>query len=245
VTKCLPHAALLIAAAGLASCGGGNSTRNPIQGASPGGIWRGTDSMSGLAILGLVDEVGESDFMRADNTQFIGQASTSDSAIYASGGAYAHEGNTFPDGSTHGNWSLNGTIQERQSISATTQLTTDAGTVTSGTMDLTFDTLYNQPSSTATVAGTYLDSQAQGFPIFIDTDGSIQQSELICQTGGHISIIDPSYNLYRVQLTTKCDNGSNSSGSGLATLDNSVSPVQLLVGLSGGGTAGAFIWIRQ
>jgi K+-transporting ATPase c subunit len=112
-------------------------------------------------------------------------------------------------------------------------------------MDLTFDTLYDQPSSTAAVAGMYLDSQAEGFPIFIDTDGSIQQSELICQNGGHISLIDASYNLYRIQLTSRCDNGSNSSVSGLATLDNSASPVHLLIGSSGGGAAGVSTWIRQ
>jgi hypothetical protein len=201
--------------------------------------------MSGLAVVGLVDETGDADFIRADNAQFIGQVATSDNSIYASGGAYAQYDTPFADGSTHGTWSLNGTLQERQSISASTQLTTDAGTVTSGTMDLTFDTLYDQPSSTGAVAGMYLDSQAEGFPIFIDTDGSIQQSELICQTGGHISVIDPSYNLYRIQLSTRCDNGSNSSISGLATLDNSASPPHLLIGSSGGGAAGVSTWIRQ
>jgi hypothetical protein len=44
----------------------------PIQGVSPGGIWRGTDSASGLAIMGLVDETGFGEFIRADNAQFAG-----------------------------------------------------------------------------------------------------------------------------------------------------------------------------
>lgn len=201
--------------------------------------------MSGLAVMGLVDEMGDADFIRADNSQFFGQALTSDNSIYASGGAYAAYDTTFADGSRHGTWSLTGALQERQSISATAQLTTDGGTTTSGTLDLTFDPLYDQPSSTAAVAGMYLDSQAEGFPIFIDANGSIQQSELICQNGGQISVIDASYNVYRILLTSHCDNGSSSSVSGLATLETSTTPVRLLISTVGGGSAGVSTWIRQ
>lgn len=110
-------------------------------------------------------------------------------------------------------------------------------------MDLTFDALYKEPSSLAALAGAYIDES--GTPVFIGADGSIQQSILICQTSGHISIVDPAYNMYRVQLTTRCENGSLTSGSGLAIYDKSASPPHLLLGLSGGGTAGVSTWIRE
>ena len=61
---------------------------------------------------------------------------------------------------------------------------------------------------------------------------------LICYTVGQISVIDPAYNLYRVQLTTKCDNSSaNGTENGLATLDNTTNPEVLVMGLhaTGGG----------
>lgn len=237
---------LLIASAALASCGGSSTSgRNPIQGVSPGGIWRGTDSASGLAIMGLVDETGSGDFIRADNAQFIGQVSTSGNSISMTANGYADVSKTFPDGSKHGAWSMNGTIQERQTISATTIFTTDAGTSTQGTLDLTFDALYNRPSSLATVSGEF--APVNGFPYFIGADGSISESELICETNGKISIVNATYNVYRMQLTTTCDQGGGghvtTNVSGLATLDNTVSPEGLVLGLSGD-FAYADTWFR-
>lgn len=146
----------------LAACGGGGT--DPIQGVSPGGIWRGTDSASGLAVTGLVNEGGKADFIRADGTQFTGQVSTVDSTLSASGEAFA--ATTFADGATHGQWSITGTIQERQSISAALVMTTDNGISVQGTLDLTFDPLYNRPSSFETVGGGYV-SAGGGFELFI------------------------------------------------------------------------------
>jgi hypothetical protein len=80
--------------------------------------------------MGLVDETGSADFIRADNAQFIGQDSTSGNSISMIANGYADVDKTFPDGSKHGTWSMNGTIQERQTLSATTAFTTDAGTST-------------------------------------------------------------------------------------------------------------------
>jgi hypothetical protein len=224
---------LLIAAGMLASCGGGGGS-NPVQGASPGGIWRGTDSASGLTVVGLFDETGSGNFIRADNAVFLGTVSTSQNSISVSAGGYAAFNKTFPDGSTHGVLTMNGTIQERQSISAATKFTTDAGNSTQGSLDLTFDKLYNRPSSLATVAGGYTGDLSSLFPyVKISPDGSIDAgSVLICRTGGQISLIDPAYNLYRVQLTTTCDNGSGTTESGLATLDNTMSPEALVIGLA-------------
>lgn len=236
----------LIAAATLVACGGGSTPpANPIQGVSPGGIWRGTDSASGLAITALVDETGSADFIRADDAQFVGQVFTSDNSISLMADAYAEIDKTFPDGSTRGSWSMTGTIQERQAITTRTTFVTAVGNSAQGTLDLTFDALYDRPSSLAAVAGQF--APVNGLPYLIDPDGSISQSALICETSGKISIINSAYNLYHIQLTNSCDNGSGGHNvtnvSGLATLDNTVSPERLVVGLTGDFPA-AEVWLR-
>ena len=109
---------LMIAVGALDACGGHS---NPIQGVSPGGIWRGMDSASGLSIIGLVDETGNADFIRADKAQYVGQLSTSGSSIYMTVEGYAEVGKTFADGSNHSSGTISGTLQERQSISASIQ----------------------------------------------------------------------------------------------------------------------------
>lgn len=210
----------------VAACGGGASP-NPIQGPSPGGIWRGTDSASGLAITGFVDEAGFGEFARADKAVFQGQVSTSGSnSVSVDADGYAQF--QFPDGSQHGIWMVTGTIQERNSIIASTKFTTDRGTVTEGTLHLTFDALYNQPSSLATVVGGYL--VGAGF-INIETDGQISGHEpTIGDYSGRVSVIDPTYNLYRVQLTL---NGITANG--FATFDNTVTPHLSIVGVGSTG----------
>jgi hypothetical protein len=242
--KILFHSVLLFVTAALVSCGGGSTpTPNPIQGVSPGGIWHGTDSASGLAITGLVDETGSGDFMRGDKAVFQGQVSTSGSnSISVDADGYPQSSVGFPDGSKHGIWMVTGTIQERQSISTTTKFTTDAGTSTQGTLDLTFDALYNRPSSLGTVAGAY--SVGAGF-LTIAADGSISGHEpTIGDYSGQISVIDPAYNLYRVQLTLS----GLFVGNGLATMDDTASPSRLMiVGLyaqSGGTYSWVDTWLR-
>jgi hypothetical protein len=235
--KILFNSVWLFAAVVLASCGGGGSTPNSIQGPSPGGIWHGTDSASGLFITGLVDTTGFGEFMRADNAVFQGQVSTSDSnSISMDADGFLQSPVGFPDGSRHGIWTVSGTIQERKSVSATTKFTTDGGTVTQGTLHLTFDAQYDQPSSLAAVAGTYL--RGAGY-LTIASDGSISGHENGgIDYSGQISVIDPTYNLYRVQLTL-----SGVVGNGLATIDYTVSPSRLeIVGLlnEGGGT---YSWV--
>jgi hypothetical protein len=65
----------------------------------------------------------------------------------------------------------------------------------------------------------------------------------MCQEGGQISIINPAYNVYRVHLTATCHGAEVSSGDGLATLDNTVGPERLVIGVVGSFT-GAAVWSR-
>jgi hypothetical protein len=238
--KVLFHSVLLFVTAALVSCGGGSTpTPNPIQGVFPGGIWHGTDSASGLAMTGLVDEPGSGEFMRADKAVFQGQVSTSGSnSISVDADGYPGSAiGKFPDGSQHGIWTVTGTIQERQSISTTTKFTTDAGTSTQGTLDLTFDALYNRPSSLATVAGRYLVDVGY---LTIAADGSISGHEpTIGDYSGQISVIDPAYNLYRVQLTLS----GLFVGNGLAMMDDTVSPFRLMIVGLYTQSGGTYSWV--
>ena len=65
----------------IAGCGGGGgggggsdtgSVAPPPADASAGGIWEGTESSTGLEILGLVTETGEAHFIRSDGVQYFG-----------------------------------------------------------------------------------------------------------------------------------------------------------------------------
>lgn len=234
---------LLIASLAAVSCGGGGggvSGPGHTLGVSPGGIWRGSDSASGLAVTGLIDESGAADFIRADNAQFTGQISTTDSGLTGEGEAFAEA--AFPDGSVHGLWSMSGTIQERQAIAAQITFITDNGTETTGTLDLGFDPLYNLPPSLASVSGSY---SSGGVELVVAADGGLGFfAELICQSSGQIAVIHPDYNLYHVHVSTTCDNGTRTDATGMATLDDTATPEQLLMGLTSPNSSGVNVWQR-
>ena len=239
--------ALIVAAASLAliaSCGGSSSYSPDVAtpavvaaDASPGGIWNGTDSGTGLAVTGLVDEAGEFHFIQSDGVQYVGTATTNADSLTATFDGYTQFGSVFADGSTHGTGTLTGALQARVSLTGATVFTTDKGAVTKGTIPLTFNPLYNVASSLATISGNYTNS---GDVISVTSGGVVswQDAASGCVGNGTISIINALYNAYRVAFTySNCLSSSavlnGVQFSGLATLDNSVTPVQALIGVTG------------
>src|ERR1035437_8606215 len=87
---------MLVAVVVLTACGGGGggSTPAPISNASPGGIWQGTDSITGLSIYGIITESGEFRFLRADGSQYFGTVTTSGNNISGSFGGIRSEEHT-------------------------------------------------------------------------------------------------------------------------------------------------------
>jgi hypothetical protein len=229
----------------LAGCGGGGGTA-PSGGssptptnASPGGIWRGTESVSGLQILGLVDETGDFHFIRSDDAQYVGTASMSSNSLTGSLEGFVPLGFVFSDGSTHGTGSISGTVQARSSINLTTQFRTDGGTASSGTLNLTFDSLYNRASSLATLAGNFTNLQTAAV-VTVNTDGSIfsQDPTTGCVVNGAASIINATYNAYHIQFSYGNCTGQAAvlngvQFTGMATLDNKVTPEQAVIGVTG------------
>ena len=226
----------------IAGCGGGGSSGSstsapaPVTNASPGGIWSGTESASGLTVLGLVDESGEFHFIRSDNVQYVGTATTSGTSVTANFDGFTNLGTQFPDGSTHGSGSVSGTVNARSSMTLSTQFRTDAGTSSSGTLNLPFNALYNRASSLSTIAGNFADG---GNTITVSSNGAIfeQDPNTGCVVNGTVSIINASYNAYRIAYSFASCTGQAAvlnglQFTGLGTLDNTQSPEHAVVGVT-------------
>jgi hypothetical protein len=68
----------------LASCGGGSGGETDyVVNPEPGAIWRGTDPITGLAVVGIVGYPGHFHVIRADGVQVTGTAVTAPGAIVA------------------------------------------------------------------------------------------------------------------------------------------------------------------
>ena len=211
---------------GTGNSGGGSSTPN----ASPGGIWKGTETVSGEQVFGVADELGDFWFERADGVLYAGTATTSGTSLSANFDGYVLNGNTFPDGSNYGTGTLSGTIEARTSISAKTQFTTANSNSSTGQLSLTFDTLYNSASSLATISGNFTIS-TDGTAVTIGSNGTLysQDSKTGCVLNGTVYIINASYNAYKVVFDLASCTGASVAVNGVqftgvATLDTSVSP---------------------
>jgi hypothetical protein len=239
-----------LGALGLTACGGGGgsgsgggtattpppviTTPPPVTNASPGGIWRGTDSTTALQVIGLIDEAGDFHFIRSDNVQYVGTASVSGNSVSANFDGFTQIETVFTDQSTHGTGTVSGTVAARSTLTLNTQFKTDAGTSTSGSLNLTFDTLYNRASALATIAGNY---SSDGSVVTVNSDGSIfsQSATTGCVVNGTVSLINATYNAYKVQFSyANCvGNSAFENGlqfTGIATLDNTQLPEHAIVG---------------
>jgi hypothetical protein len=163
------------------------------------------------------------------------------SSVTANFEGFVPYGSAFTDTShsTHGTGSITGTLQARTSIQATTQFTTDGGQAESGTLDLTYDSLYTTASSLQTISGNYT-PQGSTYVVNINSDGTVfsQDPTTGCTLNGTVSIIDASYDAYRVAFTYASCTGAAAplngvQFTGLATLNTAVSPTQIVAGVNG------------
>jgi len=232
----------------VSGCGGGGQL--PIPGpeppgppeppapeASPGGVWQGTSSL-GVGVVGLVSETGQFHFIRGDSVQFVGRLTTSGDELSANFVGYVPFGEKFGDGSTTGVGSLSGNLDERTSISADIDFTTSRGAASQSTISLSYDPIYERDSSLESVAGNYLDTE-KNVVINVNNAGELfsQDPKSQCITNGTVSVIDPAFNLYRVEYTFSNCKGHHQEvlngavAEGLATLDDTQSPDALIMGV--------------
>jgi hypothetical protein len=202
----------------------------------------------GEQMVGIVTEDGQANFIDANGIQYVGTVVTSGNSFTANLQGYSPFGGvTFADGSTHGTGTATGTITARQSASGSTTFTTDHGTTTTGALTLTFNTLYDVPSSLAAVAGNYTVA-GTNVTMTLSADGSIfaQNPATGCVVNGTASIINSSYNAYQFALSYADCQGALAvlngvTVTGLGTFDTNVSPNEVIgagTGSIGGVTYG-------
>lgn len=223
----------------LSACGGGSESNEagsspPPTAASPGGIWRGRDSITGQEILGLIAEDGRTQFVVFDGippTQYWGRVTLSGTSL--SGNLDVADELTY-----FGTATVSGTLTPRERISGTLRFTPAAGgAVQTSSVTLTFDTLYNRPSSLSRVSGNWRDV-VTGVIYNVNSSGVIFAQDAVsgCVINGGITIINANFNAYSVQYTySGCRgiyafyNGTNATG--LAALDDTTSPNRVAFGL--------------
>lgn len=242
------YAGTLVAAffLAMAGCGGGGGSGGGSvpQDAAVGGIWEGTATVAGqgtFQVIGLVAEDGRAHFIQEDGVQYWGTMQASGSRVTASFTGATEVGTTFLDGSTSGSGTLNGTIQERRQLSASTSFTTTAGTRTTSTLSLTYNSLYDRDSSLATISGNYTNWFAPGSDaVNVSSNGTLfgQDPSTGCVYNGRVQIVDPNYNAYTIEYSYSSCTGAESALNGatfrgIATLDTTVSPNVAIAGLQG------------
>lgn len=216
--------AVCVLATGLAACGGGSSSSSgsspPPQAASPGGIWTGTDSLTGMQVTALISETGQMEVMRLpDRAQFFGTLVVSGSSINADIDGDSAFGASFPDGSIHGTGKLTGTLSQRTSIQATIAFTTDLGESTTSTVSLTYQSYYSEAPNTAKVgdvAGNYTETYT-GATVTIHSDGTVfaQDSNSGCVINGTLQPVNAAYDLYSTTVTYASCTGASLALNGL------------------------------
>ena len=240
------HATLLLFALSLMACGGGGGgggggstpdvTPPPVN-QSVGGIWEGTDS-DGDNIIGLVTEDGTFHFIDSLFGQGFGTASVRNGNQVQANFTYVAELDTaLSDGSTSATCSLSGTVVERQTLTIDSECTSTLDNVSQVSVTLAYNALYDRNASLTTIEGLYDDS---GDVLRIDSSGILfeQDASNGCVLNGQVSVIDPSYNAYDLAFSVENCVGSyeklnGTMWSGIATLDNTASPEELVYGLVG------------
>jgi hypothetical protein len=254
INKLLTVPLVVLLSFGLLSCGGGGggsapNTSPPVSNASASGIWNGsfyssvtnrTDIVSGICTEN--DEIRL--FSAAWGGQNAGTCNVSGSSISGTLTAYAPWGYVFVDGSKIGTVTLNGTVNTKVSISGTY-----SGTGDNGTFLVAYDSVYQRPSSLSLLTGNWLHSSSQLGTIYMAIDANGEITGLTsggCFYSGTVSIINPSYNAYRISINISSCGALNGNNNGLAILDDTTMQNDTLIaGVSNQSEAFTAYFIRQ
>lgn len=233
----------------LTGCSGsdmGNMTSPTGTDASATGIWGGTDSATGLSVIGYINSGGQAVFIRGDGVQFVGSTEVSGDTLVAAVVGYTDHGSSFSDGSTYGLGTLNGTVATGRSLTLSLTFTTNGGTQQRGSWSLSFNSLSSSGSSLGAISASYTDT-ASGSVVTIAADGVMtgQNPANGCVLNGTVTVTNSTYDVYQVAVTYEnCTGGYAALNgvqlTGLAALNPGTSPAQLTIGLSGAGTTGKY-----
>jgi hypothetical protein len=230
----------ILATFALAACGGGggggNPNPTPPANQSVGGIWVGTVP-GGNDVVGLITENGSFHFIDEFGQGFGTALVSNGNQVSANYTFVANLGTTFSDGSTRATCTRSGTVVERQSLTVNSQCTSTAGNTSQVSVTLAFNALYNRDASLATIAGNYDDS---GDVLNITSSGVLFEQDATdgCVLNGQVTVVNPAYNAYEVQFSVSNCNANlaelnGTSWAGIAALDNTVSPEELVFAVVG------------
>jgi hypothetical protein len=234
-----------LALGGCTGTDGSTSGTTTTTNASAAGIWGGTDSVTGLTVIGYVNSTGEAVFTRADGAQFAGPTQVSGETLVAAVVGYADFGSQFSDGSTYGLGTLEGSVTTAGTMTLTLSFTTNNGTALSGSWSLSFNSLAASGSSLGAVEASYTDSGGVA-AISINAAGVMSgQDGNGCVVNGSISVSDASYDVYQVTFTFESCTGNYAvlngvQFTGLAALDPGNSPAQLTIAVAGASTTSKY-----
>jgi len=175
------------------SCsGGGNGgSSNGLPTESASGIWEGTFHSNILSqdynSLGIIIENNETRFITDWKAQYVGSIVVNGNNVSGTLIGFAPLGFQFLDGSTVGTLTINGTVATKQFITGTYEGLGDSGTFT-----LTYNPIYETPSSLSKVSDSWIYSEADyALSMTIDSNGIISGNDADgCEYNGNINIIN-------------------------------------------------------
>lgn len=191
----------------LAACGGGGGDGPKVSNAAVGGLWQGQVTISGQGeydLMGVVAEDGRGYFLQEDGVMYWGTVRSSGNKITSTLTGAGIYGLPLWDGSSGGTGFLDGTIQARASIAASSTFTTALGARTTGTISVAYAVLYDDDSSLALIAGNYEDFVGIYSGVLnVSSNGDLflQDPDSGCVMNGRVAIINPAFNAYDVQLS--------------------------------------------
>jgi len=202
----------------VSGCGGGGGGHSdaPAKNVSPGGIWKGTvtytDTGETGQIIGIVTESGELRFVSNDSVQSVGNITTSGANYSGTITEYAPIGQTFGENNLAViSGSISGQISERHQISGKSEY--QGKTLSTFTLD--YDVAYDTDSSLAAIQGTYSNATAT---LTVNAGQITGQDSDGCTYNGAASVINSSYNAYRITFTAANCGQFNGDYSGLGTV---------------------------
>jgi hypothetical protein len=222
----------------LVGCGGGGGSgndANTFKAPLNGGIWHGTDPLSGKSVYGIVTEGGAFTLLTSDNVVYAGDATFDKGSVTGTFEGFAPSGLSFDQaGSSHGTGSVSGVLDTQKSLDLAVTFLGDAssGPAENGVLNLTYDKLYERDSSLFTIAGNYgTNGQTQ---LNISASGAVfAQGGNNCVINGQVTIEKDQENAYSISITyANCTAPATTLNGvtlkGVFTLDNTKSPEQLI-----------------
>jgi hypothetical protein len=204
----------------LPGCGGGGGDDGGLIGSTEGatGAWQGTITVAGrgtFAVLGVLN--GGEMFLVSNNADI---ALAGDYRV--NGTSVNGNGNIYPvNGAKLGTFSLSGVVATASTLSGNFS----ASNGTSGTFNLTYDSISDRGSSLSTTDGNWsVTDGTYTLTVSIDSTGLITGSDTDgCVYNGNGSIIDPAVNIYRVNITLSSCGLANDTYSGYAVVSDDMS----------------------